>query len=150
MLTISVDFDGTLIQPGGGTVLYGGRVPLSWRPGAKEGLVAMAAAGHRLVLHSCRCNPIDPVLDPSAEAAAFYRWGTPPESAAQRWAAFGEMKAFLMMEGVWGLFAEVWQAPGKPIAEVYIDDRAESPDWRSLAAEFGIPQPRAAGVISRP
>lgn len=110
MLVAAIDFDGTLVRRGG--------PPLRWRRGAKEALRRMVAAGHRLILHSCRCNPPQ------------------DEEDAKR---YEEMIAFLQAEGALVLFAEVWQSPGKPIADVYIDDRAEPPEWFALAGEFGLP-----------
>lgn len=129
MFTLAIDFDGTLVEKG---------EPLRWRAGARDGLISLASAGHHLILHSCRCNPIDPTFDPALEVAAFYRSGITPESARARWEAFGEMRDFLKGEGAWPLFAEVWQQPGKPLCEMFIDDRSEPPNWVALSREFGV------------
>lgn len=130
MISIAVDFDLTLAEGD----------PLRWRANARDGLQALYRAGHRLILHSRRCTPLEESEDPDKEAMEFYRWGTTPPSALQQWAYFDEMRSFLKREGAWGLFHEVWQRPGKPGADLFIDDRLESPDWARLARELGVIQ----------
>ncbi len=130
-LTLAVDFDRTLVEPGR---------PLRWRPHAREVLLALKErAGHTLVLHSCRCNPA-PAGNPSAaRAEADEFWRTGETSAARHWEAFEEMRAFLKAEGCWDLFDAVWQGAGKPDADAYLDDRAEVPiSWLDVWRERGV------------
>lgn len=112
--------------------------PLKWRPWAKEAIKALFASGHSLILYSTRCTPSIPTLDSQKEAANFYRWGLPPISASGPWDSFAEMRSFLKTEGVWELFGEVWTHPGKPMADLFIDDKAEKPNWANLINELGI------------
>lgn len=126
-LTISVDFDGTLVED---------NEPLRWRPGAREAIGAFVRAGHRLILHSCRCNVVDPAPVIDEEVTAFCRTGAIPARVTDQWRLYASMRDFLQREGVWGVF-EPWTHPGKPIADVYIDDRMEAPYWPRLTAELG-------------
>lgn len=129
-LTLCVDFDKTLVEP---------IVPFKWRPWAKEAIKALSSSGHRLILHSSRCTPSYDTLDSQKEAANFYRWGLPPISAADQWASFGDMRSFLKAEGAWDLFSSVWTSPGKPTGvDLFIDDKAEQPNWANLINELGI------------
>jgi hypothetical protein len=123
---LAVDFDNTLVEQG---------EPLRFRPGAFEALTAFARAGVRVVLHSCRCNPLDPGPEIADEVGRFYRTGELPERVTDQWVRFVAMRAFLQAAGVWdGL--DVWQGAGKPLAARFIDDRAEPPDWAVLIREF--------------
>ena len=125
-LTIAIDLDGTVADGH----------PLQFRPGAREALMALATAGHRLILHSCRCNPMDPGPSLEDEAARYWRTGEPPPRVVEQWWRFYEMRAFLQETRLWSLFADVWQAPGKPLADVFVDDKLEPPNWARLAAEL--------------
>jgi hypothetical protein len=126
-LRLAIDFDGTLAR---------GK-PLSLRLGADRGLAALKKAGHHLILHSCRCNPVDPTPQLEEEAARWYQAGEVPLRVVDQWQRFAEMRDFLRAAGLWELFDEVWQYPGKPEADAYIDDKNEEPNWPKLAAEFG-------------
>lgn len=128
-LRLGVDFDGTLVAPGPGGAL-------AFRPGALEALTRLKASGHQLVLHSCRCNPMDPGPTIDEDVAAFYETGVVSARVVDQWARFEEMRTFLQAAGAWGLFDEVWQAPGKPLVDAYIDDKAELPNWGTLAREL--------------
>lgn len=133
-LSLAIDFDSTLVDPG---------PPIRLRPGAAQGLTAFKRAGHRLILHSCRCNPMDPSPSPAAEISHFYETGEVSLRISEQWARFEEMKAFLLAEGLWDLFDEVWQAPGKPLCDRFIDDKLEPPEWAQLAMEYGVRPGRA-------
>ncbi len=128
-MKVAVDFDGSLVE----TV-----APLRWRPGALEAIVRLHQEGHLLVLHSCRCNPVDisPLAD--IDAVEFYRTGAVSPGVMAQWERFDEMRRFLQEQRAWYLFAEIWQSPGKPIADLYLDDRSEFPDWSSVAGSFGL------------
>lgn len=128
-LRLAVDFDLCMVEA---------TTPLKWRPWAKETLKALFASGHSLILLSHRCTPSIPTLDSQKEAASFYRWGLSPISASGPWVAFAEMRTFLKAEEAWELFEEVWTHPGKPTADLFIDGKAEKPNWANLINELGI------------
>ena len=67
----------------------------SWLPGATVALSGLLAGGHSIVIHSCRAN-----------------W---PEGLAQ-------IRRTLDGHGFYAV--PVWDSPGKPNADLYIDDRA--------------------------
>lgn len=135
-VTIACDFDGTLwdqdrpLSPGLDTVPF---------PGAVEALKKLHAAGARLILWSCRCNPYDDsplLLD---EEQRFWSYGEIPIRVKEQWDSFSQMRRILKTAGVWDLF-QVWQSPGKPLADFYIDAKAERPDWPGLVKQFTMPE----------
>jgi hypothetical protein len=156
VLSCALDFDGSLVE------LH--VHPLKWRHGAKEFIVAAAAAGIRLVLFSCRCAVVG-LRELPGDADDFWRAGRVPADVEKSWSLREEMVAFLKAEGVWGLFVP-WDAPGKPLVDYFADDRFERPDWIVLAGELGVrlvhgvqpglaspmgaPGPAAAGVVTIP
>lgn len=115
MLRVAYDFDSTLVVG----------QPLRWRLGARERLLSEKESGNYLILHSARCNPMDPSPSLADEIAGFYEFGTVNPRITDQWARFDEMRAFLQGEGVWSMFDEVWQAPGKPTADAFYDDKCE-------------------------
>lgn len=86
---------------------------------------------------------LDDSGDPVAESAEFFRTGRPPRGAVGRWDRQAEMRNFLQMAGVAHVLEE-WTGPGKPHADVFLDDRAEVPDWQEVRESFG------SGVTSKP
>ena len=150
MITICCDFDGTMV--------YDGVSPLVWRPGAFETLQRFKQAGYRLVLHSCRTTALHEVRktddEVRREVEKFYATGEPPQDAVHTWHLYEEMVDFLKSAGAMALFDEIWTGPGKPLADRYIDDRSEAPDWGSLAREFGLAwvhgiRPGRAGAMGK-
>lgn len=135
-LTFSWDFDGTLVHEH--------VTPLRWRPGAKELIFGLKAAGHRLILFTRRATPPAPSPNPEREVSRFWEAGEVPADVAEQWRLFDEMRDFLKVEGAWDLFEQVW--PAKPRADFFVDDKAEPADLISLAAEFGIPLARRNDV----
>jgi len=131
---VALDFDGSLVEDH--------QQPLRWRPGAREFIIAAASSGVRLYVHSCRCTLVGYEEMPG-DAEEFYRSGRVPGQVSYSWGLKEEMVAFLEAEGVRQL-VQLWDAPGKPIAEVYADDRAEQPDWFVLAAELGVRLPNGS------
>lgn len=130
VLTLALDFDGSLVEAHS--------KPLRWRPRAKDFVLACAAAGMKLWVHSCRCAPAC-ILDRElpGEPEAFWRFGQVPPDVEYSWALAEEMRVFLESEGVWPL-VQLWTSPGKPIADIYPDDLSERPDWLALAGELGV------------
>ena len=127
-LRLAIDFDGTLVQD---------QEPLALLPGVPAALQALKGAGHSLVLFSARCTPLDPGPNLDDEIARYYQSGEVAARVTDQWERFERMRDFLQAQGLWELFDLVWQAPGKPPADLYIDDRAEPPDWKRLTAELG-------------
>lgn len=124
--TFAVDYDGTLVE----------NDPPKFRQGAVRTLVALKAAGHRLILHSCRCIPIDPGPTIEEDVANFYVRGTTASRVEDQWQRFVEMRSFLQGAKLWDLFDEIWQAPGKPLADFFVDDKMEPPEWDGIASQF--------------
>jgi hypothetical protein len=140
---VAVDFDGTLAEGG---ILQDG-APLAWRPGARELVDAAAAPGSgvQMVLHTCRATTGGRAEAPG-EVAEFLRSGRVPDDVELSWRLRDEMVDFLRREGVRAVLP-VWEGPGKPIADVYPDDRGAPPDLRALARGLGLalPSPHAQG-----
>ena len=128
VLSVALDYDGSLVE--------NHVMPMQWRRGAKEFIVGAAAAGIKLWLHSCRCQPVG-LRELPGDADDFWRAGRVPDDVEMTWRLREEMVAFLKVEGVWGLLIP-WDAPGKPIADFYPDDKGERPDWIVLAGELGV------------
>jgi hypothetical protein len=128
--SFGVDYDGSIIETTGTPRL---------RPGVPAGLRALKNAGHSLVLHSARCTPTPPGNAEPNEVAVFYKHGTVPPRVSEQWGRFSEMRRFLVQQGLWGLFDEVWQSPGKPHVDFFLDDRNLPLDWVALTGEFGVP-----------
>lgn len=126
--TFAVDFDGTIADG------YPDR-PLALNPEAIRVLRDLRAEGHRLVLWSCRATPYNDTPILADEVQRFYSFGEVPERVLDTWRLFGEMRALLQSQGAWDLFAEIWQAPGKPFADIYIDDKSELPEWPRIYQE---------------
>jgi hypothetical protein len=125
---IAIDFDETLTEG----------APPRLKAGALDALVAAKKAGHHLILHSCRSTVTghSPILED--EATRFWRDGTVPAPVRFQWDLFDEMRSVLTAAGALALFDEIWQSPGKPLADKYVDDRAEFPDWATFRRQFGI------------
>jgi hypothetical protein len=68
-----------------------------------------------------------------------------PQAVTESWAWGNGLRDFLEREKLAGA-VEVWDQPGKPMATVYLDDRAQFPDFASMAAELGL----SLGDVHRP
>jgi len=123
-MIIAVDFDDTIAQG----------EPLSLRKGADTTLKALAKH-HTLILHSVRLsNPMGLALvelgdSDRADFSDYYK-------------EFDEMREFLTTHGLWmrkenGVFDHIWIYPGKPAADIYIDDKAQKPRWDKLLETYG-------------
>src|SRR5215831_4146274 len=121
---IALDFDGSLVEAN--------VMPLRWRPRAKEFILGAYAAGVRMWLYSCRCAVACglPTAAPW-DADDFWRSGRVPADIEMAWQLYEEMRAFLEAEGVWSLMTP-WTLPGKPLCDIFADDKAEPPDWSRL------------------
>jgi hypothetical protein len=106
-MIIAVDFDGVLVQE---------TSPLVWQRGAKEGLLSLIRAGHKIIIHTAR---------------------TQDEKLLK------EAQDFLKSEGFHDLY--FWNSKGKPYADIYLDDRAIQVHgsfgvgWDEISREYGVP-----------
>lgn len=142
-LVIAVDFDGVLVE---NDYRYTTTTPaFRLRPGARDGLAALKAAGHVLVLYSCRANLAlrrDPDLDPLHRAGVRRLVGGTDVHEAR----YRQMVEYVAREFP-GVFAAVDDgAQGKLVADLYIDDLAMRAgcgpggySWREIVAAYGAP-----------
>jgi hypothetical protein len=132
---VALDFDGTLVRP----FLRATTLRESdWRPGALAFVRAALAAGFEVVVHTVRASLRGAIGDSPqpGEAADFYAGGAVPPGTEETWRLYDEVRAFLRAHD---LAVEVWTLPGKPWADVYVDDRAAPTiDWVVIAAELGL------------
>lgn len=152
-MIIAVDFDNTVVEQDGR--LYADvTTPLRLLPGAKEGLLALKAADHVLVLWSGRANRalrFDPRLDPLVKAGVRRQYS---EADLDRWrndsmplnqARYQQMLDFVTAE-LPGVFAAVDDGEvGKITADLYMDDRAVrfgrglgGARWIDIAKTYGV------------
>lgn len=124
---IAVDYDGSMADARTGQLFEG----------VGECLQAMKRAGVHLTLLSARAtmDGNSPALPD--EAARFWQFGEVPARAKVQWNLFDQMRANLRALGLWDLFDDVWQSPGKPLCDRFIEDRAEAPDWTRLRLQYG-------------
>lgn len=102
--TIILDWDGTMVEnrwPGMG----------DWMPGAVEAVRRLHATGKfHFKVFSARLSPFDPFTfqerDPAVVAAEVQR-----------------VRDMLDTAGL--TYVDIWQSPGKPGGDVYVDDKAE-------------------------
>jgi len=123
-LRIAVDFDGTCVvqtpMPGHGSDM----------PEAVETLQELAAAGHKLILWTCRVNhPTDP---DNAQLDIAVRWFRDRNIPL---AAVNENLPFTKEEWLW------WNdigGPRKVFADVYIEDKLPGgfPGWRFVREQI--------------
>lgn len=146
-MLIAVDFDNVVVNVKG-RAYSDTTTPLSFMPGAKEGLLALKRAGHRLLLFSARSNRAllytpewDPLVRSGAKRPHEATWN---QSKELHHARYQQMLAFCESE-----LAEVFDAiddglQGKPLADLFIDDRALSfgdgadrVEWPQIALLYG-------------
>lgn len=123
-MRIAIDFDGTIAA---GT-------PAVLRPEAVRALRSMLENGHTLILHSVRLVP--------PHAAGYLDDREPDEGDdAAFFERFEEMRRLLFEARLWDFFV-LWDRPGKPDADVFLDNRAWNvgprPDaWARIEETFG-------------
>jgi hypothetical protein len=149
---LCIDFDRTIADG----------VPLRLLPGAREAIMSLRRAGHTLMLFSARANRatrFNPELDPLVRA------GVRPVPREDEWqcvaahhhALYAEMLAFVACE-LPGAFDAIDDGEqGKPICDLFIDDRAINPrdaggplssGWDWIARVYGEPGPAACAVVA--
>jgi hypothetical protein len=144
---IAVDFDGVIAQH---SAVYSVTSPLVLVPYAREGLLALKAAGHRLLLWSARASKAlreDPSFDPFVRArgglssASMSRWQA---ARPLHQARYERMLEFVARE-LPGVFEAVDEGHGgKPIVDLFIDDRClrfgsagDGWSWDEIAGVYG-------------
>ncbi len=130
-MLIAIDFDGVIVdkdRPYADTTS-----PLRLMPLAKEGLKALKAAGHTLLLYSARSNRAllytprwDPLVRAGKKRPSAAAWEA---GRSIHWARYRQMLEFVeqQLDGLIDAVDDGLQ--GKPLADLFIDDRAR---------EFGI------------
>ena len=136
-MIFAIDFDGTLVdgpQPKGR--------PLRWLPGAKDALDALLAAGHHVIILSCRNSP--EVCEPWM-FEQMVGWFLDHDYLRQDGSVAEEHEGELIVD----------EGRGKPFADYYIDDRAIRFDhlaihgqfrgstWATIIENFGLEATRA-------
>ena len=154
-MRVGIDFDGTVVsqdRPYADVVS-----PLEFVPGAKEGLLALKAAGHLLLLWSGRASRallVDPELDPFVRAGVVQvdrrAW---QESRWLHQSRYDQMIEFVERE-LPGVFDAIDDGlAGKFSFDLVIDDKAMSfrgpATWARIARQYGETEPLFADVPSR-
>lgn len=146
-MIIAVDFDGTVIWP---MLDYGDVAErLRIQPGARETLTALSRAGHTLILYSARANLAlredwrkNPLWSSGALPFHEARWR---EALPLHRGRYLQMVEFVG-ENLPGLFAAIDDGgQGKPMADVFLDDRGFCPtpgksqgfDWPAVLRAYG-------------
>lgn len=146
-MLIAVDFDGVVVESAGRSYADT-TTPLRFMPKAKEGLLALKKAGHTLLLYSARSNRAllftpewDPLVRAGVKRPNQLVWS---ESRKVHWDRYKQMLAFCEQElaGVFDAIDDGMQ--GKPLADLFIDDRALSfgdgvdrIGWEHIAVLYG-------------
>jgi hypothetical protein len=146
-MIIAIDFDGTLVHQ---EHAYDDLdTPLTFLPGAREGVLALQRAGHVLLLYSARANlalrkdwRLNPLWARGAVLVPLDRtWWQGHVPLAE--ARYRQMVEFVERE-LPGVFIVDDGAQGKPTGvDVFIDDRnfgTEYIDWAEIEALYGEPE----------
>lgn len=147
-MLIAVDFDGVVVSDKG-RAFSDTTSPLVLMPGAKDGLRALKKAGHTLLLYSARSNRSllftpewDPLVRAGVKRPNEYAWN---HGRKVHWERYHQMLHFCATElaGVFDAVDDGMQ--GKPLADLFIDDRALSMEegWQHISMLYGDP---TAGV----
>ena len=152
-MLMAIDFDNVIVNSKK-RAYADTTTPLEFMPGAKEGLRSLKAAGHKLLLYSARSNRAllysaewDPLVRAGVKRPHEATWA---QSRELHWARYQQMLAFVRTE-LAGIFDAVDDGlQGKPLADVFIDDRALSfgdgadrIGWTQIATLYGAPPARA-------
>ena len=146
-MLIACDFDGVVVDMRGRS--YDDvKTPLRLMPGAKEGLLSLKRAGHVLLLYSARANRAlrkDPAFDPLRRMR-----GHDPEKTRKA-LELNQARYEQMLIFVSTALPDVFDAvddgvQGKPVADLFIDDRALrygagplAMGWRGIMNIYGEP-----------
>ena len=150
-MLIAVDFDGVIV--GQDRPYADVTTPLQLMPYAKEGLESLKRAGHTILLYSARANRAllftpewDPLVRAGVRRPHEAAWG---QAKALHWARFHQMQEFVTAE-LPGLIDAIDDGlQGKPMADLFIDDRSfefglGAKGWTDLMTLYGA-HPQAHG-----
>lgn len=135
----AIDFDGVVVKDD--RVFHDTTTPLQMIDGCRDGLLALKRAGHVLLLYSGRTNRARmymPEFDPLVRAG----FVAPHHSAELHATHYRQMLDFVERE-LPGIFDGIDDGrQGKPVADVYLDDRAirfgsTGATWLELADLYG-------------
>jgi len=138
---IAVDFDATIVDSRG-RGYDDVTAPLVFVPGAKAGLASLKAAGHSLLLYSARANRAlreDATLDPMVRSGSRkVHQKTWDADRVMNQARYQQMLDFVAKElpGVFDAIDDGVQ--GKPIADLFIDDRGHRLGNGPLATSWSV------------
>lgn len=146
-MLVAVDFDGVIVRKD--RPFADVTTPFQLMPYAKEGLQSLKAAGHTVLLYSARSNRAllytpewDPLVRAGVKRPHEMAWG---QSRSLHWARYEQMRKFVA-EQLPGLVDAIDDGlQGKPLADLFIDDRAfgfgtDSGGWLELAHLYGAPK----------
>ena len=106
---VCVDLDGVLakLDKWEGVERFGPVIP-----GARFFLEELRRKGFRIIIHTVRCSP---EINPPPDGENWYRgvWADHLATLVRQWLNANDLP-----------FDEIWSDWGKPLADVYIDDRA--------------------------
>jgi len=148
-MLIAVDFDNTVVESRG-RGYDDVKAPLVFVLGAKAGLASLKAAGHSLLLYSARANralredaTLDPMVRSSARKVHQKTWDADRVLNQVR---YQQMLDFVARElpGVFDAIDDGQQ--GKPVADLFIDDRGlrlgngpMATTWAVVSQVYGEP-----------
>lgn len=143
-MLIAIDFDGVIVDKN--RPFSDVTTPLTFMPYAKEGLESLKRAGHTLLLYSARANRAllyTPEWDPLMRAGI----KRPNEAAwtsarSLHWARYHQMQEFVAKHLSHLIDAVDDGLQGKPLADLFIDDRAaefraSTNGWLEIAHLYG-------------
>lgn len=144
-MLIAVDFDGVIVRKD--RPFADVTSPFQLMPYALEGLKRLKAAGHTMLLYSARSNRAllytpewDPLVRAGVKRPHEVTWA---QSRSLHWARYQQMLEFVEAHLVGLLDAVDDGLQGKPLADLFIDDRAfgfQSNGWLELAHLYGAPE----------
>lgn len=152
-MLIAVDFDGVVVSDKGRS-FSDTATPLQFMPGARDGLHALKRAGHTLLLYSARANRSllyttewDPLVRAGVRRPNQPAWQEAREVYRARYKQMIDFCA-QYLPNVFDAIDDGLQ--GKPLADLFIDDRALSfgdgadrIQWQEIALLYGAPSARA-------
>lgn len=132
-MIIAVDFDGTIVPD----IFFPDKVPDQFMPGAKEALVKIHDAGHRLILWTLRDDGLAYFRDMPCMHARSEKL-----KIALSFLERNGLNFFELPHRTFGFPASLWKIP----ADLYIEDKIPGgfPGWDAVLVHLGLePSPGA-------
>lgn len=146
-MLVALDFDGVIVRKD--RPFADVTTPLQFMPYAREGITSLKNAGHTLLLYSARANRAllfspewDPLVRAGVKRPNEMTWA---HSRSLYWARYHQMIKFVETE-LAGLIDAVDDGlQGKPLADLFVDDRAVefgagAHGWLEIAHLYGAPK----------